>query len=319
MVARKNLYLIALCVASYLPAQIAKSDSFQLDKLKLETDAAKPETVLLRPKWLKTGYTIFLGTAAVAATGGLYFLWYRDYPMESFHFYDDLQQWGGMDKLGHFGSGYGLAEMAGMGAATCGYSPQQSNRIGALFSFGFLTGIEVLDGFSKGWGFSPWDAIANAAGVSSFYLQQEIWKEQRIRLKFSWWPSEIAQWNPNLLGAGFPATLLKDYNAQRYWLSFSPMSFSKNPARKKFAWLAIAVGYGIGGYVGARANEGDFLYLPRTQHLYLAPDIHWSKIPSRHRFVRGLFKALDYIKIPAPTLEFGWGDQTGMRFHWFFF
>lgn len=186
----KNLYLIALCVASYLPAQIANPDSFQLDTLKSETDAAKPETVLLRPKWLKIGYPIFLGTAAAAATGGLYFLWYRDYPMESFHFYDDLQQWGGMDKLGHFGSGYGLAEMAGMGAASCGYSPQQSNRIGALFSFGFLTGIEVLDGFSKGWGFSPWDAIANAAGGGRFTYSKKSGKSNGFGSNFRGGPAK---------------------------------------------------------------------------------------------------------------------------------
>jgi hypothetical protein len=270
-------------------------------------------------KWIKPAYPIFLGTAAASAMGGLYFLWYKDYPMESFHFFDDLQQWGGMDKLGHVGSGYGLAEMAAIGAEASGYNSKQANRMGAAFSFGFLTGIEVFDGFSKGWGFSPWDALANGSGVGLFYLQQKCWKEQRIRLKFSWWPSGIASWNPNLLGDGFPATLLKDYNAQRYWLSVSPSSFSKNLNRKKFSWIAIALGYGIDGYVGARANEGDYMHVPRTQHFYLAPDIHWSKIPSRHRFVRGLFRALDYIKIPSPTLEFGWGDQTGLRFHWLFF
>lgn len=269
--------------------------------------------------WAKRFYPIAVGASAVSAMGGLYFLWYKDYPMESFHFYDDLQQWGGMDKLGHLGSGYGLAEMVALGAVPCGYSQTQAANMGALFSMGFLTGIEIIDGFSTGWGFSPWDALANGSGVGLFYLQQRFWKEQRIRLKFSWWPSGIAQWNPNLLGDGFPATLLKDYNAQRYWISISPTSFSKNPKRKKYSWLAIAFGYGIGGYVGARANEGDYMHVPRTQHVYFAPDIHWSKIPSRHRFIRTVFKALEYIKLPSPALEFNWGHKTGMRFHWLFF
>jgi len=267
----------------------------------------------------KVVFPVLIGSSAAAATLGLYFLWYKDYPMESFHFFDDVQLWGGMDKLGHAGSAYGLAEMVALGAKPFGYSAKEANAMGAISALGFLSCIEVLDGFSKGWGFSPWDALANTGGVGLFYFQQQAWAEQRIRIKFSWWPSNIARLNPLLLGDGFPSTLLKDYNAQRYWLSVSPMSFSKKTTKKRFGWLALAVGYGIDGYVGARANEGDYMYIPRTQHLYLAPDIHWSKIPSRHRFLRGLFHALDYLKFPAPTLEFGWGDQTRLRFHWLFF
>jgi hypothetical protein len=267
----------------------------------------------------KVLYPTLIGSTAAASTLGLYFVWYKDYPMESFHFYDDIQQWGGMDKLGHSASAYGLAEIIALGAKPFGYSTKAANTIGAASAFGFLSCIEVLDGFSAGWGFSPWDAAANAAGASLFYFQQQAWAEQRIRFKFSWWPSGIAPLNPSLLGNGFPSTLLKDYNAQRYWLSLSPMSFSKNSDKKRFSWLAIALGYGIDGYVGARANEGDYMFIPRTQHLYLAPDIHWSKIPSRHKFLRALFHALDYIKVPAPTLEFGWGNKTEMRFHWLFF
>lgn len=267
----------------------------------------------------KVLYPTLIGSSAAVASLGLYFVWYKDFPMESFHFYDDIQQWGGMDKLGHAASAYGLAELIALGAKPFGYSSRAANGIGALSAFGFLSCIEVLDGFSAGWGFSPWDAGANAAGAGLFYLQQQAWAEQRIRFKFSWWPSGIAPLNPGLLGHGFPSTLLKDYNAQRYWLSLSPMSFSKNPDKKRFSWLAIALGYGIDGYVGARANEGDYMFVPRSQQLYLAPDIHWSKIYSRHRFLRGLFQALDYIKLPTPTLEYGWGDKTGMRFHWLFF
>ncbi|OJU23360.1 MAG: hypothetical protein BGN92_03335 [Sphingobacteriales bacterium 41-5] len=50
---------------------------------------------------------------------------------------------------------------------------------------GFLTVIEILDGFSNKWGFSWGDMAANVFGAGMFQGQQLLWNEQRIKFKFS--------------------------------------------------------------------------------------------------------------------------------------
>ena len=74
--------------------------------------------------------------------------------------------------------------------------------------------IEVLDGFSYGWGASSGDLIANTTG-SLFAIGQALkWNEQRIQLKYSYKPSEWADMNPEKLGNNHLERALKDYNGQ---------------------------------------------------------------------------------------------------------
>ena len=92
---------------------------------------------------------------------------------------------------------------------------------GGLTGSFFLTIIEVLDGFSKEWGASFGDLLANSAGAFLAIGQALRWDEQRIQLKYSYFPSEWAEYNPSQLGSGNIERALKDYNGQSYWLSFN--------------------------------------------------------------------------------------------------
>jgi hypothetical protein len=56
---------------------------------------------------------------------------------------------------------------------------------GGLSGTAFLTVVEVLDGFSSGWGFSIGDLGADLAGSGLFIAQELVWNEQRIQVKFS--------------------------------------------------------------------------------------------------------------------------------------
>jgi len=52
---------------------------------------------------------LVVGGNAVAYSGtmfGLYHLWYKDYPLEKFHFFNDNKEWQQMDKVGHSFSCY---------------------------------------------------------------------------------------------------------------------------------------------------------------------------------------------------------------------
>jgi hypothetical protein len=53
----------------------------------------------LNPKRVRLVNTV-AGTLYPVTMFGLYQLWYKDYPMESFHFFDDSGEWLQMDKAG---------------------------------------------------------------------------------------------------------------------------------------------------------------------------------------------------------------------------
>lgn len=90
-----------------------------------------------------------------------------------------------------------------------------------------MTAIECMDGFSKGWGFSWGDQAADVMGTGLAIAQEAFWQEQRVKIKFSFSPSGLAKYNPNLLGKSLSTQLLKDHNGQTYWLTASPGMFAK--------------------------------------------------------------------------------------------
>ena len=130
--------------------------------------------------------------------------------------------------------------------------------------------MKLLDGFSKEWGASWGDLIANTSGTFVFVGQELLWKEQRIQMKFSFKPSEYAKYRPDLLGSNFLQQSIKDYNGQVYWLSFNINAFKKTSLPN---WLNVALGYGADGmYSGNPFEKGAF------REYYLSLDINLRKI-----------------------------------------
>lgn len=269
---------------------------------------------------------IVIGGNGIAYTGamvGLYKLWYSQYPLEKFHFYNDNAEWLQMDKVGHAYSCYneGMAGIEMMKWA--GYTNKQAAWIGGSYGFLIQTGVEVLDGFSVGWGASTCDLIANTAGTALVISQALAWDEQRIRMKYSFTHSPYAAYRPNVLGSNAAERVLKDYNAQTYWLSANLSSFA--PKRKLPKWLNVAVGYGADGMVGGHDNvfesEGvsyDFTDIfQRKRQFYLSPDIDLSRIPTKRKWVHSVLVVANAIKVPMPTLEYNTG--SGFKGHWLMF
>lgn len=257
----------------------------------------------------------------VGGITGLYYLWYKDYEQSSFHTINDNKAWLQVDKVGHSFSAYQMGRVGYTAFRWAGLDEKRSVWIGGTYGFVFLTTVELFDGFSANWGFSWGDVIANAAGTGLFIGQQLGWKEQRIQLKFSYTPSKYTQYNPDLLGSNGPEKFLKDYNAQTYWLSVNPQSFSSS--RKIFPkWLNIAVGYGGKGMTGTYYNpeEVNGEAIPsfmRTRQFYLSLDLDLTKIKTRSEFLRLVLEVANMIKIPFPTLEYN--TEDGLEFHAIYF
>lgn len=283
---------------------------------------AQDSTLTLRPKQQRAT-TVAIGSAVLisGALVGLDRAWYSDYDRTPFHVFNDGDEWRGMDKSGHFFSVYTTAQWGYGMFKWAGASEKLSTWVGGSLGWAFLAGVEVLDGTSAAWGFSPWDMVANTAGAGLFMAQQCAWGDQRIRLKWSGHLTGYATQRPDLLGDGLSERLLKDYNGQTYWLSASPVSFRSPGPHVWPAWLNLAMGYGAEGMVSARPDEalddqGPGSMNARSQ-FYLSFDMDLHRIPTRNSLVRTVLDVLNCVKFPAPALEVG--SDGSWKGHWLYF
>jgi len=247
--------------------------------------------------------------AEVAGLTGLYFLWYADYPQSGFHFIDDSRQWEQVDKLGHSFSTYQITRLTHNVYRYYGMERNPALIRSILLSTSFITAVEVMDGFSAEWGFSVSDFSSNLAGVALFAGQSLLWDEQRIQMKFSYFPTDYAQQRPNVLGSNAVESLLKDYNGQTYWLSSSPHSFGWD---KWPDWLMLSVGYGADGMLaGSRTDANQLMHpdLIRQRQFYFSLDVDLSQIKTRQKWLNTFFDALGVLKVPAPTIQ--WNSGSG--------
>jgi hypothetical protein len=244
---------------------------------------------------------------ATIATIGLQYLWYKEFPRSHFHFFNDNKEWLGMDKLGHATTAYNIAAAQYDLMRWSGVDSHSALLIGGLTGLGFLTMIEIMDGFSGGWGFSPGDMMANVFGSSLFMVQQSYWHQQRIQLRYSFHQSPYAKYNPAILGKNFVQQLLKDYNGQSYWFSFNISSFvgSENNFPK---WLNADFGFGAEGMIGATNNPSSVndITIPafvRQRKILFGAGAAFAK-PDQIPFPSWI----NTLRIPTPVLE--WKTKT---------
>jgi hypothetical protein len=271
-----------------------------------------------RTTLLTIGYTgLYIGTMS-----WLYTQWYRDYPLSSFHSFNDLYEWEQMDKFAHVWNTYNIAKPVSQTFRWAGHSEKRAALYGAGVAFLFQTSVEVFDGFSEEWGFSNYDMLSNALGASIFLAQQIGWQEQRIVLKYSFHTTNYAQYRPEVLGSNLPERILKDYNGLTHWVTVNPASFMSSSTFKIPAWLSVAVGFGAEGMTGGEVNpnEVDGKPIPsfeRYRQYYLGIDIDLARIKTKSRFLNDLFKIINIVHLPAPALELSPGRKP--RWHAFYF
>lgn len=253
-------------------------------------------------------------TGGVLYTGamiGLNSVWYSQYDKQSFRFFNDWPEWNQMDKLGHVYSSFQLSSIGSRALQWSGVSKKKSDVAGTITSFAIMSSIEILDGFSSGYGASASDWAANAVG-SGFYLGQNLlWNEVRIYPKYSFHRTEFAKQRPGTLGNGLLEEMIKDYNGQTIWLSVDVDKFLKFPK-----WLNIAVGYGAESMIYANDGQNIEQGLYPYRQLYLSLDFDLTGIKSRSKVVNTLIYFANMIKLPAPAIEFSQGKPKGYLFYY---
>lgn len=324
-VASHTCAFVMLCCVSLLLLSLkagAQDTLYRKDTTPVHKLPPSYQTNILSPNEIKkrtrTMAVIQVGGYSTAMIG-LYNAWYKDYPQSSFHFFNDFGEWKGIDKIGHVYSAYAESKASMELWRWTGVDRKKRIWYGGISGFAYQSIIEILDGFSKEWGFSLGDMGANIAGSALVIGQELAWDEQRIQMKWSFHrkfysdPALVARSNA-LFGKSDPARFLKDYNGQTYWLSTNLKAFF--PRAKLPAWLQLSIGTGAEGMFGGYENiatdkMGNITFdrrdIKRYRQWYLAPDVDLTKIKTNKKGVKILLGILNIWKFPSPVLEYGNG------------
>ncbi len=241
--------------------------------------------------------------------------WYSQYPRRSLHTFNDWAEWKQIDKLGHIYGTYIQGKTSMELWRWAGANRKTRIWAGGLTGTVFQTLIEYMDGRSTDWGWSWSDVGANILGSAWLVGQELAWDEQRVHLKFSFHPTDykdpaLQQRSIDLFGKDWATRMLKDYNTQTYWASVRLGAFWKESRLPP--WLCLSIGTGASGLWGGRDNlltdaTGTILFdrrdIPRKRQWYLAPDIDFTRIPTKKKWVRVVLFTLNAFKCPAPALE----------------
>ena len=261
--------------------------------------------------------TLVIGGASVYTAGmfALSELWYSESQRQSWHTFDDSQEWKQVDKVGHFYTAFQLSHGMSKAFQWTGMNERKSDIWGSATGFLLMLPIEILDGFASSYGASMTDIVANFTGSAIYLGQKLIWNDIRIHPKFSFRTTPYASERPDVLGENTMQQILKDYNGQTYWLSFDIYGFLKEES--KFPkWLNVAAGYGAEGMVYANDSSNEAMGYDSYRQYYLGLDVDLTHIKSRKKGVNTLLFFANMIKIPAPTVEFSNNTTT---FHWLYF
>lgn len=266
-------------------------------------DSLSSDNSLKKVAWIGgTTYAVSLFTLSQA--------WYAEQGFDRFKFFNDNAEWLQVDKLGHVYGTYHFSRINYALLSKTSLSDKKAIWWSSGLSSLLFVPIEILDGFSPDFGFSYGDIIANALGSGIFAAQQLVWKEQRIKLKFSFHETSLASNRPNTLGSGLMEELLKDYNGQSYWLSFDVHAFFKKSKFPK--WLNIALGYGAQNMVFARNDQNQAGGFQNFRQYYLGIDPDLSYIKTDKKWLKTLLFLVDMIRLPAPAIEI---NKNGLKGH----
>jgi len=199
-------------------------------------------------------------------------------------------EFGGADKAGHIYSNY-----AGMRLLTplfelTGNSRDASVSLAAWSTLGIYTAVEVADGFSRRWRFSPQDAIMNLAGAALGVVLETHPKLDAIfdfRLDYRRSPG-ASNFSP-----------FGDYSQQKYLIVVKADGFAPLRENKFLRYLEVAVGYGTRGYdTGGERHRDLYIGLSLNLARLLADGAYDGRMHST-AFQRGTDRLFDLVQFPT--------------------
>ena len=249
----------------------------------------------------------------------LSFIWYKGIFKGHFTFFDDSGEWVQMDKMGHFFASFQVSRWFIQILKWQNIDSEKARKIGVWGGVLFVSPIELLDGFALDYGFSWSDILANVAGSFFLWLQYSVFSRIHFMPKFSFSVSPFAVMRKEMLGSFFLSQLIKDYNGQTYWISFSPNVFLKQAIFPK--WLHLSFGYGgenlLGGHDNIWQNKEstfDFTHLVRIREFYVSLDLDFQYLEGSNYLKKALKLSSSCLKFPFPSV--GFDTLNGLFFRW---
>jgi hypothetical protein len=145
---------------------------------------------------------------------------------------------GGADKLGHMFFNYANVRLLTPMFELAGNSRGDSIWLSALSSAAILTAVEVADGFSNQYRFSPQDEVMNLAGAAlGVIMETHPDLDQKFDFRLAYRKSSQSKWRP-----------FSDYSGQRYLLVAKADGFESLRNRPLVRYLELSVGYQARGY-----------------------------------------------------------------------
>jgi len=215
-----------------------------------------------------------------------------DYGDESWHFESEgwfgrTTKYGGMDKFGHFWSGYTGSHLLAYIYRYWGYSDRDANLYGALSTFGIQSFMEIADGFS-GHGASWEDMLVNVVGVGTGY----IWgKYPRLAEKIDFRMEFGPDFNSDDLDP------FGNYDNQRYLIAIKADGFKvvTNPILKygelHFGYYA----HGYEDYNSLKPEEDD-----RKRTIFVGVGFNVTRLIQKWVDI----SVFNYIQIPYTSINF---------------
>jgi len=204
---------------------------------------------------------------------------------------------GGADKVGHAFFTYTGARLLTRGFEALGNDPRRALRLGVWTSLGVMTGVEVMDGFSKKFRFSMEDTVANAAGaVLAVLTEMDPRLDALLDFRLLYRRSDDAR----RVGETDP---IADYSGQTFLLAVKADGVPRLREIPVARYLELQVGYNTRGY---EPNDG--VKIDPHRRIYYGVGINLSRLLDDTvfrgdlkdgRIQRGTDTVLEFLQVPG--------------------
>lgn len=199
-------------------------------------------------------------------------------------------QFGGTDKLGHMYVNYANVRLLTPLFESMGNDRDRSVSLATWATLGIFTGIEIADGYSRQWQFSPQDEVANVAGVALGVLC-ETHPDLDRALDFR------VDYRRSPLSSRFDP--FSDYSELKFLLAVKADGFAALRETPALRYLELAIGYGAQGYdTGGPRSRTIYLGLSLNLARLLADGAYDGRMHATP-FQRGTDRLFDLVQFPS--------------------
>lgn len=232
--------------------------------------------------------------AAMIGTYGMRKWWHSDFAggfgIANEGWFGANTQFGGTDKLGHAYVNYANARLLTPLFESLGNDHDKSVALAAWATLGIFTGVEIADGYSRQWQFSPQDELANAAGVALGVLCEthpDLDRALDFRVDYRRSPRS-PRFDP-----------FSDYSELKFLFVVKADGFAPLRDNRALRYLELGMGYGTHGYdSGGPRSRTLYVGLSLNLARLLADGVYGGKMHTTP-FQRGTDRLFDLVQFPS--------------------